>query len=96
MSALWLDGDDERVARAINRRDDRARLAQQSAQRAPAAEWDLTITRPPPQAGCIGYEPEVTLPRIDWQAVAIAAVTLGVLCGVWIGVAWLVWRQVTR
>lgn len=88
---LWMDEDEGQTAPAINRRDDRARLA-----RHVAAEFDLTITRPPPQAGCMGYEHEVRLPRIDWTAVAIAAVTVGLLCGVWLGVAWLVWRQVTR
>jgi hypothetical protein len=49
----------------------------------------------PPRAGTEGYEPGVTLPRVDWTGVAIAVVTFGLLCGVWLGVAWLVFRRMT-
>lgn len=49
----------------------------------------------PPRAGTPLYEPGVMLPRVDWTAVAIAAVTVGLLCGVWLGVAWLVFRRLT-
>ena len=35
------------------------------------------------------------IPHIDWTEVAIAAVTVGLLCGVWLGVAWLVFRRLS-
>lgn len=47
------------------------------------------------RAGGYGYEPEVATPRINWGAVAIAAVTVGLIAGLWLGVAWLVFRRLT-
>lgn len=91
MCALLMDEDEGRTARAINRRDDRARLAQHI-----AAEWDLTIRSAPPQAGCIGYESEVTLPRVDWQAVAIAVVAVALMAGLWGFIIYRAWREVTH